>query len=142
MGRTSYEAVAKLVEVDATISTDLAPFIETANAMVTEHCVDAAETNNSDRLELIERYLAAHFYKIRDAMVRQESVGPITAMYEYKLDKGLHLTTWGQMATLLDSTGGLAAWNKQIVEGKAARTVGVSWLGLAPSDQTEYEGRD
>jgi len=47
--RTTAEAVGGIIEVDATIS--LTPFIEVANALVTEHC--STDDYDATRLELI-----------------------------------------------------------------------------------------
>lgn len=130
--RTTAPAVKLLVETDDTVSTDLAPFIEAANSLVTKFCDDGLGTNSEAQLELIERWLAAHFYKIRDAAVSNESAGGVGAGFQYKIDYGLALTHWGQQAMAFDFTGNLAAWCKQVASGRAPR-VGVTWLGTERS---------
>lgn len=122
--RTTPEAVAMIIEVDASIP--LAPFIETSNALITEICVPAGYDDT--RLELIERYLAAHFYAVRDPRTTQERAGPVAAQYESQVDLFFAITRYGQQALLLDTAGGLAKLNTKAKTG-ATRVVGVNWLG-------------
>ena len=71
--RTTFDAVALIAEVDTDVSADLAPFIETANYLVTQLCASATKLVNEVEtpfyddvaLELIERWLSAHFYHVR-----------------------------------------------------------------------------
>lgn len=132
MPRTTYAQVAEIIEIDATITTDAAPFIATANALVTRVCADKLDEDGTayytdDDLELIERWLAAHFYAIRDPRYASEAAGSVNASYQYKVDLHLAVTTYGQQAMMLDTAGGLAALSK----GKRRR-VGASYLGTDP----------
>lgn len=134
--RTTSELVAGIIEVDVTIPLD--PFIEAASALVDEVCVDGYvvlfDVPYSDtKLELIERWLSAHFYAVRDPRAKSESVGPISETKES--DTGLNLLSskYGQMAMTLDTRGGLAALNQAIIKGTRGRKVGVSWLGTPPA---------
>jgi hypothetical protein len=117
--------VAGIIEVDASIP--LTPFIEVANQLVTDVCGEFDYT--SEKLELIERWLSAHFYAIRDPRIAREQAGPVSAQYQYKVDLNLAQTTYGQQAMLLDTEGGLAALNAQVTQGLRKFTVGASWLG-------------
>ena len=60
--------VEALVDVDSSIG--LTPFIAAANELVTELCTDSGYTDA--RLTMIEAWLAAHFYMLRDQAVAQE----------------------------------------------------------------------
>jgi hypothetical protein len=73
MARTTAEAVEGIIEVDSAI--DLTPFITVANFMVTKHCVDTNFT--AAGLEIIERYLAAWLYAIRDRRAVREEAGDV-----------------------------------------------------------------
>lgn len=127
--RTNSALVEAIIEVDVTI--DLAPFILTASELVTELCVPAGYTDI--RLELIERWLAAHFYAVRDPRATDEKAGSVGASYESKVDLNLNLTRYGQQALVLDTKGGLAALNRSAsLAGGGRRTVGVTWLGSEP----------
>lgn len=137
MARTTAEAVKLVIETDDGISTDLVPFIETASALVDSHCVAPVDgngnpINNATRLELIERWLTAHFYSIRDNATRTktEKAGSVGASYSEKNDLNLNLTHWGQQAMMLDTSQGLADWNKdmQADRGKTSRAR-VGWGG-------------
>lgn len=128
MARTTSVEVAKIIELDAAI--DLAPFITVANELVTELCVDSGYS--ATRLTLIETWLAAHFYCIRDPRVTSESAG-VSASYEGTVGLHLDLSRYGQQVMLLDTAGSLAALNKKSQTGR--RTISVTWLGTAQEDE-------
>ncbi len=119
--RTTDEAVEGIIEVDETIS--LTPFIETASAL-TDDVAAADSTITAARLELIERYLSAHFYTLRDPRPTAERAGPVSTNYQSNVGQGFKSSHYGQMAISLDSSGTL----KRMSEGK--RVGGVTWLGL------------
>lgn len=130
--RTTASAVAEIIEVDTSIS--LTPFIETANQLVTDVCSDSDYT--AAKLELIERWLSAHFYAIRDARVDTEKAGSVSVKYQYKIDLNLKSTHWGQQAMLLDYEGNLAALNKRMETGQK-KTATVTWAGTDYDTETE-----
>jgi hypothetical protein len=118
--RTTDAAVQGIIEVDSSILLD--PFIETASSLVDDV---AAATNapGTSRLELIERYLSAHFYTLRDPRPVSERAGPVSNTFQSKVDTGLMTSHYGQMAISLDPTGVL----KNASKGK--RAGGVVWVG-------------
>lgn len=119
--RTTEEAVAGIIEVDSDIS--LTPFIETANNL-TNRVAAGSLAVTLTTLELIERWLSAHFYAQRDPRVTSERAGSVWASYQSAVTYGLKNTHYGQMAIALDPTGIL----KGLSEG--IRRAGVTWLGL------------
>lgn len=125
MARTTEGAVAAIIELDATI--DVAPFIEAAAALVEEIAVDSG--HDETRLELIERWLSAHFYTVRDPRPTSEKAGPVAVSYQSAVDLNLNTSHYGQMAMSLDTSGLLRA-----ISSRTRRTVTVTWLG------TELEG--
>ncbi len=136
--RTTDEAVRGIIETTESINT--APFIRAANALT-----DYLESEDADLdsvltahlLVQIETYLAAHFYARRDPQYRSRATSKAKAKFQ-GISSGprLESTDWGQDAMVLDVSGILAQINK------GRRTVGVAWLGLPPSDQTDYADRD
>jgi len=122
------DKVEEIVEVDPSISLDI--FIEAAHSLVTRECSDSGY--DDETLELIEAYLAAHFYKLRDQSVASEKAGSVAVSYQYKIGMFLAETKEGQMAMILDTAGNLAALSKRTEEGESA-TVSMGWLG------TDYE---
>jgi hypothetical protein len=128
--RTTSAAVAKVLEVDATL--DMTPFIETANAFVTEIC-EPVTTYDAARLELIERWLSAHCYAQRDVRRTAEQAKGIGEHFESVIDLGFDNSRFGQMAMRLDTAGGLAALNKQMKKG-GTMTAGIEWIGTEPED--------
>jgi hypothetical protein len=131
--RTDDAAVGLIIEADATIS--LTPFIETANALVTELCDVVPAVHDADRLELIERWLAAHFYSVRDPRPASESAGPVASTFMHKVGMHLNLTTHGQQAMMLDTSGALAQWNQDMQTGVNLGSFDVQFIG----DQSNAE---
>ena len=125
--RTTEAAVEAIIETDVNI--DLSPFIATANALVTTHCAEKNSSYTATELELIERWLAAHCYCVRDPRSTQDDLGKLSSTYQSKVDLGLSTSHYGQMAMLLDWYGGLAALNELMVKGGGRRSVGITWLG-------------
>lgn len=134
MARTTPERVGSIIELDEDI--DLEEYILAANELVTELCEpvmqpDGATAYYSEpRLALIETWLAAHFYAIRDPRTSFEQAGSVNARYEGKTDLGLNFTRYGQQAMLLDTYGNL----KRLNENKKLIKPSISWLGTPPSD--------
>lgn len=107
--------------MDATIS--LTPFIETASALVDEIATESE--HDATRLELIERYLSAHFYTLRDPRPVQEAAGDVQVTYQSKVDLNLYTSHYGQHAMLLDTSGLL----RKLSSGKK-KTISVTWVGV------------
>ena len=128
--RTTSISVQGIVEVDSAIA--LTPFIAAASSVVTSRCVDLYTTAvySDETLELIERWLAAHFYLIRDRRAKSESMGGASASYHDAGRIGLESTEYGQMAMALDTAGGLAALNKMMNNG-GVTSASIQWLGKA-----------
>lgn len=125
MSRTTSSAVGKLIELDSTVPVTV--FIDTAAELVDEVCADSDYSDT--RLELIERWLAAHFYQIRLRKVTSEKAGDVGQGYTYNTGLMLASTEYGQQAMMLDTAGGLARLSKQMEAGQAGVTRQVAWLG-------------
>lgn len=119
MPRTTHELVEGVIEIDSDINLD--PFIAVANALVTEIAPDSGHTE--ERLILIETWLAAHFYTVRDPRPVSERAGSVSVTHQSAVALGLNTSHYGQTAMTLDTTGRL----KALHAGK--RVVGVTWLG-------------
>lgn len=124
MARTTETLIREIIEIDSSVTT-LTPFMNIAHQMVEKHCsgIDEAEAT------LVETWLAAHFITIRDMREAQEKASEVSTNYQYKIDLGLNSSMYGQTAMNIDSTGGLARWNKLIKDGGAGRKSSVIWLG-------------
>jgi hypothetical protein len=131
VARTTDADVELVAEVDSTIS--LTPFITIANELVTELCTDSGY--NDTRLALIETWLAAHFYLIRDQAVASEKAGSVAVSYQYKIGLFLSQTKQGQTAMMLDTAGNLAALSKRMEDGEPA-AIQFTWMG------TDYDTED
>lgn len=138
MARTTPAKVKKIVAVDEAalgldVTLDLTPFIDAANELVTEVCASATNEDGSDyytstRLEMIETWLAAHFYCILAPQAKFEGVGPVQESFDSKVDLGLDVTKYGQQAKRLDTFGGLAALDAEMKKGGKIR-MRARWLG-------------
>lgn len=113
--RTTDTLVKELFEEDITAS--LLPYITAANALVTRVCVTADSEYTSADLELIERWLAAHFYTIRANRTTSESAGGVSESKSLSVEVGLGSSMYGQTAMTLDTEGGLAALNDATKNG-------------------------
>jgi len=132
MARTSSSLVAEIIEVDVAIPLD--PFILVANELVTEKCADPEIGYSAERLELIERWLSAHFYTNRDPRPTDEKAGPVSVKYQSKVDLNLSTSHYGQTAMTLDTNGGLARLNDKVINPKQPRIMTVDWLGTTPDE--------
>ncbi len=99
----STEGAVKLILETNLAEPAITPFLETANLLVTEEL--APEGPSDERLELIERYLAAHFTCLMDPRVQKEQVGDQRNEFEGKTGEGLRSTRYGTQAITIDPTG-------------------------------------
>lgn len=130
--RTTPDLVKGVIEVDEDSVSDLTPFIIDANLLVNQVCLESGY--EEDHLTRIETWLAAHLYAIRDPRTTQETTGPISDMFQSKVDLGFDVTHYGQQAMRLDTDGNLAALNNSVkvvtvplpVQNRKKR---ITWLG-------------
>lgn len=114
MAYTTPEKVAGIIEVDA--GEDVSFAIDTANSLILDHCM--GKGYSEAKLELIERWLAAHFFAVKFPRATAEKAGPVGENFQSKVDLALNVTHYGQQAMLLDSAGGLANYNAEVTSGK------------------------
>lgn len=130
--RTTAENIKEIIDVDEVNITDISIFITVANELVTECCTGDDQGYSTTRLELIERYLAAHLYTNRDPQSENERAGSVSVRYQGKTGLGFEASLYGQTAMRLDTSGGLAALNKRMKEG--AVSPAFTWLGTESDD--------
>lgn len=139
MAITQAQVIAILLkDYDNEEQPDLSPFIEAAAAVVADVvacAVDKGLSLDATRQELIQKWLAAHFYKMSDKEFASSSQQGASASYTGQFAMGFDSTRYGQMAARLDSTGCLDNIDK-------TQEVSLDWLGLRPSEQTDYDERD
>lgn len=125
--RTSVDAVIKILDPDGVEGlqeqleneeVDFTPFLETANALINQVCLESGYTE--EYLELIERWLSAHFFSIPIPKTKQEAAKGLTETTEGQTKLGFNFTRYGQQAMLLDYDGNLASLNegKKKLKGK------------------------
>ena len=142
--RTTSDAVIAVLGDDYGFLADgetlpvLTPFIEAASAIVDRIVTCAATrdyTLSSTEQELIERWLAAHMFKLSDRQHVSRSTNGASASFGGQLGTGFEFTSYGQMALRLDPSGCLSSLDKR-------QTARMIWLGKPPSAQTPYEQRN
>ena len=124
MARTTQSAVEEIIENST--SFDLTPFIEAANHIITKVCTSTSY--DATDLEIIERWLSAHFFAIYEARPTEERAGSVSARYQSKVDLGFDVTHYGQMAMRLAYEGELAVLNEQSKKGGKI-IAGLTWGG-------------
>jgi hypothetical protein len=133
MPRTTSASVIAICPLKE-IGDDLTPFIEVANSIVTAVCVNTESNYSDSQLELIERWLSAHFYSIMRNQQKFRSAGKVQEALDSKVDLLLDQTRYGQTAKLVDYIGNLAALDNTLKDVKTKLPAGtydimVSWLG-------------
>jgi hypothetical protein len=129
--RTTERAVTAIVQVSSVIASVM-PFIEVANNLVNNVCVP--EGYDAVTLEKIERYLAAHFYRLRVRQAIEQKIGEATDIYSTGANisgKGLNGTEYGQAAMDLDYKGALATMQAANDKGRRGTKVGVAHVGAS-----------
>lgn len=91
-------------------------------------------TLSTTELELVERWLTAHFYCMSDQTYASKNTTQASASFKGQTGMGLEITNYGQMAKRLDYSGCLEAIDKR-------KFASVGWLGKFPSQQIPYEER-
>jgi hypothetical protein len=133
--RTNARAVERLLGEDYTGKSDIHAAVKSAVALVDRLQVRARGVNRSltvDELELIERWLAAHFYVMSDQVLATETVGGAGGSYQGTTGAGLRASKYGQSAVALDFSGCLQALASN-------RRAGAAYLGRRPGAQSDYE---
>lgn len=137
MSRTS-EAAVKLIldrHYDTAHAASLVPFIDTASSLVDKISTnDTTSILSATDLEIIERWLSAHFYAQSDQLYTSKSTGKASGSFQGQTGMQLENTIYGQQAMLLDASGYLSALQKGGI-------VGGFWLGKTKSQRLSFRQR-
>ena len=108
-------------------------FLDLANDLADELCAGNSLVTGvphmTDRMDRIKTWLAAHFIKILDPQLVREEVSTLRSVYQQEVKLGLDQTRYGQQAKLLDTSGGLAAWDQQVKSNATKVRTDIRWLG-------------
>ena len=120
------------------VSPDLTPYIATASTIVDRVMTCAINKGlalSNGELELIERWLSAHFYQQADPGYQSRNTLSASGQFTGKTEMGFESTRYGQQALLLDYSNCLRNIQKQ-------QRAGMVWLGKPPSQQIPYVARN
>ena len=148
--RTTPTLVDGIVDVQAGF--DLTPMIAVANQLTTQFCTYGPGTSSArippytdgfvgSQMELIERWLAAHCYKVYDNALANARAGSVAVGYQFKIDMGLLQTQYGATAMLLDIGGNLSRWSNSLSARKRTKIwiVGPGRLPHWPGDVDSWQ---
>lgn len=126
--RTTAALVSAIVDVQP--GKDLTPFIAIANELTTDACGNSGYTDGyvGSRMELIERWLSAHFYTVYDNQLTMAKAGTVSVGYQVKIDLGLKTSMYGQQAMILDTKLNLAGI-ENLAQTKRRIRIRLTWLG-------------
>lgn len=142
MARTTVDAVKALMlpgkDYDVANAPSVQPYIDTAYAIV-NRVVECSTARGiiltSEELELIERWLSAHYYCMSDSPYSARSTQGASGTFQGQTGMGVEATKYGQVAEGIDYSGCLSA----LLRGQFLR---LAWLGKAPSAQIHVKDRD
>lgn len=139
MARTTPQLVQKVLlnDYDVEGAPDLGPAIDSASVLVEDLRLFGLRRDlvvDETRLEIVERWLAAHFYAVSDRPFANRSTGGAGAGFDGKTGQGLDFTGYGQHAKVLDPTGFLSSLGSGGSEGAVRPKVGGFWAGTSTRD--------
>lgn len=142
MARTTPALVKGLLlsDYDINKSPDLTPFIDTASIVMDNVVIKGAAKGvilSGVESEMIERWLAAHYYAVNDKPFQSKGTEGASATFIGQTGMYLEATLYGQTAMRIDRSGVLAN-----IGGKQPNKAGGFWLGKPPSSQLDYSERD
>lgn len=126
--RTTQTLVEGILSWDEGTYPDATPFITVANELVTELCTNSGYTDI--RLELIERWLSAHFVQIADQALDMDEVDSLRTRFQSKVDLGLNQTKYGQQALRFDTKMNLALLDNRVKAAGAKPTYAQQPIGV------------
>jgi hypothetical protein len=110
MSRATSSEVVGVMSNEVPAGTDLSTFISVASCIIADNLDETLF--NDDTLKNIEIYLAAHFSALKYKNAIETQMGGTNSArdkFGYPLGKGLELTTYGQMAIMLDFSKALGS---------------------------------
>lgn len=120
--RTTTGAVQALGNFPASL--DLQPFIDTAVSIVDDIEALGDSCMNAAKLELVERWLSAHFASMLSPMATSKSIAGASMSFEgVASGQGIASTRFGVQAMVVDCTGHL----RRLENGPAT----MQWLGTS-----------
>ena len=120
MARTTPQAVQDLLGDEYDGKTRLSPYIDTASGMVDWlYAQDLATRGllNATLLELVERWLSAHYYQQADPGYASRSTGGASGSFNGQQSTGLRSTRFGQQVLRIDVSGLMAQRDKEAEDG-------------------------
>lgn len=140
--RTTIPDVRDILPDDVPSTARLLPFIQAASGLV-DWLVSADTLGmlNANLQELIERWLAAHFYTAADQQYAQKMTGRASGQFQGQTAMMFMSSKYGQNACTLDITCRLAQLGEDVRLGRR-RVANMDWLGSNPNTQANHYPAD
>jgi hypothetical protein len=139
--RSNAAQVREVLETDEDIQVE--PFIKAANSIVNwlyAHCAEMASLSTDD-LELIETWLAAHYYSQKDPALTQRTTGGASGSFQGQVAMYFEGTWYGQKAMELDHSGCLAKRQQELKTGQKT-SASIGWAGKRTSERLDAWERE
>lgn len=141
--RTTAPEVKDLLGDDYGLRADGTPpsltiHMRSANALLARVITCAARkgiTITDEELYLLETWLSAHYYTQNDPTYTSKSTAGASGSFQGQTGKFFEASRYGQTAIKLDPSGCI-----ENIQG--SQTARMGWVGLPPSEQTDYRDRD
>jgi len=137
MARTTPSNVISILLGNYDGSSDLTGVIDTAALMVDRVLACALRKSvviTDQEAEMIERYLAAHYYGHSDQFFQSKATMSASGSFQGQTGKGLDGSQYGQTAQSLDPSGCLSALSKN-------NRATMAWLGKPTNAQISARDR-
>ena len=133
MSRTTPTLVRVIcAEMDSSFTdAQVQPFLDSASMVVT-NLIGSYYTDDS-QLELIERWLSAHYFTANTPKTANEKAGDVSEAYQFTVGVGLKGSLYGQKVLEMDISGRFANWQRVIETGIKRPTPGILFVGVRES---------
>jgi len=110
--RTTPELVETVITLDVA-GDSLEAYIDSATLIVDRIAALDVPPPEAE-MEMVERWLSAHYYAVDKQRVAMEKAGPVSESRQYWVGAGFQTTMYGTQAMTLDSSGMLSQINAGI----------------------------
>lgn len=136
-------SLVRAVLADVVDEIAIEPHIDSAHAIVLymESKCSGFKAMSLSQRELVERWLAAHFYASTDPQYSQKSTGGASGVFQGQVAMYFEGTWYGQRAMEVDGSGCLSKRQQELKTG-TKQSASISWAGKRPTEKLTFDERD